>query len=198
MTSVYIALSVILVVPVMSFSLVGLGLFFKEDRGNRVFKDGTSTTQYDLPQWLLWLTNPEDGLTGDHRGWYWNTYMAGRPDWWKMLIWSAWRNPFNYLKRFVIGIDIRNYAFNKVCGQDYVRDDFDSTGFQVLRAVPIEAGRFNKYSLYWVHRYGQSDHAFVMQLMWKIKLEHNTAVEKDEWDYFKGFTFEINPYKNIA
>jgi hypothetical protein len=197
MIALYI-LAGLLSTPVISFALVGVGLFFKVDKGERVFKDGTSTTQYDLPQWLLWSTNPEDGLTGDHRGWYWNVYMKGRPDWWKMLVWSAWRNPFNYLKRFIWGIDIRNYLFSKVVGQDYVRDDFDNTGFQILKATPTSKKGFNKYLLYWVYRYGKSDRALVIQLGWKIKLDHNHAVEADEWDYWKGLTFEINPYKGIS
>jgi hypothetical protein len=88
----------------LSFTLVGIGLLFKVPLGKRTFKDGTEVDNYELPHWLKWLQNHEDGLTGDKRGWYWNIYMAGRPAWWKMLIWSAWRNPFNYLKRVVLGV----------------------------------------------------------------------------------------------
>ena len=52
--------------------------------------------------------------------------------------------------------------------------------------------------LYYVKRYGNSNRALVIQLGNKIKLEHNTAVEQDEYDYFKGFTFEVNPFKDIS
>lgn len=190
-------LSIIATLAIISFIIVGTGLFFKVKQGERKFKDGTRTTQYDLPQWLLWSTNPEDGLTGDSRGWYWNIYMKGRPDWWKMLIWSAWRNPFNYFKRFILGINIKNYTFTKLYGDDYVRDDFDSTGFQILKATRMGGGS-SRYSLYWVKQYGSTDRAMVIQLGWKIKLSHNGAVYKDEVDYYKGFTFEINPYKDIS
>ena len=194
-----IFLYILLSIPLISFLLVGVGLFFKKDMGKRTFDNGETIDCYELPDWLKWCQNTEDLLMGDHpRGWYWFTYMAGRPAWWKMLVWSAWRNPFNYLKRFVIGIDVRNYIFTKVVGQDYVRDDFASTGFQILKATPISGKGFSKYSLYWVYRYGTSDRALVMQLGWKIRLSHNSVVEEDEWDYWKGFTFEVNPYKDIA
>jgi len=54
---------------VTSFLLVGIGLPFKRTIGSRDFEDGTSVIQYELPNWLKWLQNPEDGLTGDKRGW---------------------------------------------------------------------------------------------------------------------------------
>ena len=49
--------------------LVAAGLPFKINKGVRFFEDNTSTQQYDLPVWLKWLQNPEDGLTGDRRSW---------------------------------------------------------------------------------------------------------------------------------
>lgn len=80
-------LYIILAYLIITFGLVGIGLFFKKDLGYKTFKDGTVIQNYELPDWLKWLQNPEDNLTGDKRGWYWNIYMAGRPAWWKMLIW---------------------------------------------------------------------------------------------------------------
>jgi len=179
------------------FILVGFGLFFKHRLGIREFEDGTIIQNYELPDWLKWLQNPEDNLTGDKRGWYWNIYMAGKPDWFKMLWWSAWRNPFNYLKRVVIGVDIRDYTFHKLCGQDYVRDDLRSTGFQILYAKP-KGGGFPRPMLYWVRTWGSSSRAIVWQFGWKIKLEHNSATYKNEWDHFKGLTFEPQVFKNIS
>lgn len=173
--------------------LVGIGLPFKVDKGVRYFDDGTSTQHYDLPRWLLWLTNKKDGLTGDRRGWYWNEYMAGLPAWFKMLIWSGWRNPWNYLKRHIIGINVRDYSISKVIGDGYVRDDFNSTGFQILKATHKITGS-NRFALYWVRRWDKSNRAIVVQLGWKIKLSHNLV----DVDKFVGFTFEPNPFKDIS
>jgi hypothetical protein len=53
---------------VTSFLLVGIGLPFKRTIGSRDFENGTSVIQYELPHWLKWLQNPEDGLTGDKQG----------------------------------------------------------------------------------------------------------------------------------
>ncbi len=178
--------------------LVAMGLPFRRYLGIRKFTNGLQTNDYELPDWLLWLHNPEDHLTGDKRGWYWFEYFpAWVPAWFKMLWWSGWRNPFNYLKRVVIGIDILDYTFHKLCGQDYVRDDMRSTGFQILYAKP-KAGGMVKPMLYWVRPWGKTTRALVWQWGWKIKLEHNTAVYEEQWDYFKGFTFEPQFYKDIA
>ena len=155
----------------------------------------------DLPNWLKPWQNIEDGLRGDHRGW-WDANCFGEDSskLINMFWWSAIRNPFNYCKRFVLGCDTREYVFTKLHGQDYVRDDFDSTGFQVIKATPLSTSsvKLPRYMFYWVFRYGESNRALVVQLGNKIKLEHNGAVEVDEYDYFKGFTFEINPFKEIS
>ena len=180
-------LYLILTIIFLPALLVAFGLFFKVDKGVRYFDDGTSTQQYDLPQCLLWLTNPKDGLTGDHRGWYWNTYMIGKSSWVKMWWWSAFRNPWNYLKRHIIGINVKNYTITKVCGQDHVRDDLNSTGFQILRAGWRPA-------LYWVKQWGNSNRAIVLQIGWKLHLKHNDIID-DKW---VGITFEPNPYKDIS
>lgn len=181
---------------VLSFLLVGIGLCFKKDLGVRTFTDGYTVQNYELPDWLKWLQNPEDNLTGDKRGWYWTVYMDGKPAWFKMLWWSAWRNPFNYLKRVVIGIDIRQFSFHKLCGADEVRDDFYQTGFQILYAKPLMGG-WPRPMLYWVRRWGYSNRAIVVQLGWKIKLSHAGATYSYKWDYFKGLTFEVQPAKKI-
>lgn len=188
----------------MSFILVGVGLLFKKDMGKRTFNNGETIDCYELPDWLKWCQNPEDLLMGDHpRGWYWFTYMAGRPDWWKMLVWSGFRNPFNYWKRIATGCDIRTHKIVKLAGVDYVRDDFDSEGFQILKAIPtkgdrVDTSRISKPALYWVRRWGKTNRAIVVQLGWKIKLSHNEAVYDNELDYFKGWTFEIQPFKDIS
>ena len=182
--------------------MVAVGLPFAKPTRYIKFTQYKSPTsgvyQMQLPDWLKWFSNPEDGLTGDSRGWYWNTYFpAWVPSWFKMWWWSGVRNPYNYLKRIVIGLDIRKFTFHKLCGQDYVRDDFNSCGFQILYARP-KSGWLVRPMLYWVRRWGQSDRAIVVQIGWKIKLSHNSAIEEDEWDNFKGVTFEPNFYKDIS
>ena len=120
----------------LAMALVAIGLLFKKDLGARTFKNGVTVQNYELPNWLKWLHNPEDHLTGDKRGWYWCEYMAGEPAWLKMWWWSAWRNPLNYFKRVVIGVDVRGYTFHKLCGQDYVRDDYAARAFKFFTLNP--------------------------------------------------------------
>jgi len=177
--------------------LVAIGLPFKQEQGLRTFDNGDPTIQYDLPDWLRWLQNVEDGLTGDSRGWYWHEYFpAWVPDWYKSWWWSAWRNPWNYLKRNVIGIDVREFTFHKLVGEDYVRDDLDSQGFQILYAMPND-GIFPRPMLYWVKEL-HNGRGICFQFGWKIKLNHNNAIYLDEHDNFKGWTFEPNPYKDLT
>ena len=194
----YLAAILVFTLVIVPAILVAVGLFFKQDLGLRHFTDGTTIQAYELPNWLSWLQNPVDNLTGDSRGWYWNIKMAGKPAWFKMWWWSGVRNPWNYLKLRVIGIDMREHVVTKIIGQDVVRDDFINTGFQILRAGRYYACNYrDKYSLYWVMRWFKSNRAIVMQLGWKIKLSHNGMTEENENKYWKGFTFEVNPIKRI-
>ncbi len=190
-------ISILTIFIILPATLVAIGLPFKQYLGMRYLDDGVSIPHYDLPNWLKWLQNPEDGLTGDSRGWYWNVKMKGKPAWFKMWWWSGVRNTYNYLKRFIIGIDIRKFTFHKLCGADYVRDDLINQGFQILYAKPKD-GWFPRPMLYWVRQWGDSNRAIVLQIGWKIKLEHNGTAYEDEWDYYKGLTFEPNPYKDIS
>ena len=173
--------------------LVAIGLPFKKHLGLRDFADGSVIDLYDLPDWLWFLQNPKDGLTGDGRGWFWNIKAAGWPAWLKMLWWSGWRNPWKYLKDRVFGINVRHYVMTKIIGQDHVRDDFRSTGFHILKATP-KSGGFNKYTVYYVRRWGESKLALVFQLGQKIKLSHNDVTD-DKW---VGVTLELNPFKDIS
>ncbi|GEM_PF-3721121 len=191
-------LLIVLALLLLPFVLVGAGLLFKRPMGTRTFANGLTIRDYELPPCLRWLHNPEDHLTGDKRGWYWCEYFPNWvPAWFKMLWWSGWRNPFNYLKRVVMGVDIRDYTFHKLCGQDYVRDDLRSTGFQILYAKPKKGGMVRPM-LYWVRPWGNSTRAIVCQWGWKIKLAHGDAEYDNEWDYFKGLTFEPQLFKDIS
>ena len=142
--------------------------------------------------------NLEDSSIGDHRGWWdANSFGADSRKFVNRFWWLAVRNPFNNFKRFVLGCDVRKYTITKLAGQDYVRDDFDSVGWQLLKATPKD-GWLPRYQLYIVKRYKDSDRALVVQIGNKIRLEHNNVVEADEYDYWKGWTLEINPFKDIS
>ena len=197
-----ILLYIILAIILIPMIVVAIGLPFAKPVRWIEFtlhkKPLSGVYQLQLPNWLKWFSNPEDGLTGDVRGWYVNEYFpAWVPMWFKMWWWSGVRNPYNYLKRITFGVDIRKFTFHKLIGDDYVRDDFDNTGFQILYAKP-KNGWFPRPMLYWVRRWGKTDRGIVVQIGWKIKLDHNTDVEAVEWDNFKGCTFEPNPYKDIS
>ena len=144
-----------------------------------------------LPKWAWLWDNDGDGARGDKRGWFWCEYMPDMPEAFKYWFWLAIRNPANNFKRFILGFDIRTETIETIYGEDYVRDDFNSTGFQLVRA-----GR--RYHLYYVRRYSNSPRALVIELGNKFRVEHNGKTYESEHKYFKGFTFEVNPYKDIS
>lgn len=145
--------------------------------------------------------NIEDSSTGDHRGWWdANCFKGNSRLWINRFWWLAIRNPFNNFKRYILGIDSRQYNYSLLAGQDYVRDDLQSTGWQFLKASPKlgSSKRLPRYQFYLVARWGGSTRALVVQLGNKMKLSHQDRVEKEEIDYFSGFTFEVNPWKDIS
>lgn len=185
--------------------LVPIGLLFKtrEDATMMHFthyNTGRFWVKEDLPNWLQWYQNDEDGLRGDHRGWWdANCFGGDSSKLINMFWWSAIRNPFNYFKRFIIGCDVRHYCIVKLAGQDYVRDDFDSTGWQILKAIPVNKEiKLPRYTFYGVFRYGKTNRALVIQLGNKIRLSHNGNINENWYDYYKGFTMEVNPFKDIS
>lgn len=181
--------------------IVPIALLFPDDS----LKDGTYILSSDghewwlrqLPMWAKLWNNKIDGTLGDDDFRYAsrdipfglkNTSFLGQ--YW----WMAFRNPFNYFKRFMLACDVREDVVEKVAGQDYVRDDLRSTGWQFLKC-----GKY--YAFYGVWKWKWSDtHAVVIQLGNKFDLQDNfKAYPSDqEYKYFKGFTFEINPYKDIS
>lgn len=188
----------LIVVPVMLL----FGKFDEESQKKfTVFNTNRYWIREKFPKVFWPWDNIEDSSTGDHRGW-WDLHSFGSDS--RRFInrfwWLAIRNPFNNFKRYVIGCDVRNYTISKLAGQDYVRDDFNSTGWQLLKASPKrDSGVWlPRYTFYLVARWGTSDRALVVQLGNKIKLSHNAEEFDKEIDYWKGFTFEINPWKDIS
>lgn len=150
-----------------------------------------------LPKWLLPWDNILDGITGDSRGYY-QAYSKDWPPFLAMWWWTAFRNPANYFKRFIIACDITKTRTTKLAGQSYVRDDLYSTGWQFLVAVDGFEYK-NYYQLYVVKRWFNSSRALVIQLGFKFKLDDELIDYSDsEYKKFKGFTFEIAPFKFIG
>lgn len=150
----------------------------------------------NLPKWAKLWDNKIDGTLGD-TAFRWasrdipfglkNTSYLGQ------FWWMAVRNPANYLKRFILSCDVRKNKVEKIAGQDYVRDDLDSTGWQFLKC-----GKF--YTFYGVWKWPKTERAVVVQLGNKFDLEDNykTYPKDQDYKYYKGFTFEINPFKFIG
>jgi hypothetical protein len=149
-----------------------------------------------LPSWAKPWDNIVDGTLGDD-DFRWagrdipfglkNTSFLGQ------LWWMAIRNPFNYTKRFILSCDVRKNKIEKLAGQDHVRDDLKSTGWQFLKC-----GKF--YTFYGVFKYPKTERALVIQIGNKFDLEDNnkTYSEEQEYKYFKGFTTEVALYKFIG
>lgn len=184
---------------VMGIFLMPIFLLFLDDsKKKETYKtDGKNEWWLrHLPTWAKWWNNPIDGTLGDDDfrwagrdisfGWK-NTSFLGQ--YW----WMAVRNPFNYFKRFVLACDVRNNRVVKLAGQDYVRDDINSTGWQFLKC-----GKF--YTFYGVWRYDNTNRAFVVQLGNKFDLQDNLKEypSYQEYKYFKGFTFELQIWKDIG
>jgi hypothetical protein len=148
-----------------------------------------------LPTWALWWDNKIDGTLGDDSfrwasrdipvGWL-NTSLAGQ------FWWMAIRNPFNYFKRFILACDVRKNEVVKLAGQNRVRDDIQSTGWQFLKC-----GKFYTFYGVWII---SGSRALVVQLGNKFDLDDNFKAYPYayEYKYLKGFTFEINPCKDIS
>lgn len=152
-----------------------------------------------LPK-LFWMwSNDEDGALGDKRGWWdANTPFGNCRSFMSKFWWLAVRNPFNNASRFssFFACNITNKDWEWY-GQEYVRDDFSNTGWQLVFATDKDTKKIHG-GFYWVHRWGSSNRALVVQLGNKIYPRHRWVVENDPIESFKGFTFEINPFKDIS
>jgi hypothetical protein len=183
---------------VLGLFLVPIFLLFPDDSKkyeNYKKQDGNEWWLRTLPSWALWWDNKVDGTLGDDDyrwasrdipfGWK-NTSFMGQ--YW----WMAIRNPFNYFKRFILACDVRENEVVKLAGQDKVRDDLNTTGWHFLKC-----GKFYTFYGVWVI-YGSR--AVVIQLGNKFDLEDNFKgyTSEKEYKYLKGFTFEVNPFKDIA
>lgn len=145
-----------------------------------------------LPSWAWLWDNDHDGARGDKRGWYTMEWNPHWPDWLKHYFWLAFRNPANNFKRHILGVDLRKCDIELLAGNFKVRDDQQNKGWQF-----VSLGGF-RYHLYLVKEYGDSGRALVIQLGNKVEPRHVNVTYEEERKYWKGFSFEINPYKDIT
>lgn len=165
----------------------------------------SSHTKQVFPRIFWPWDNLEDSSMGDIRGWWdRNCYKQDATLFVNRFWWMAVRNPFNNFKRYVLGCDIREYDIEKLFGDDYVRDDLKNHGCMLLKASPSPFSkkvvpRYHFYLVWpWKHVVGGSTRAVVIQIGNKIHLSHDVDTEEDVYDYWKGWTFEINPWKDIG
>ncbi|WP_073673013.1 DUF7338 family protein [Pseudomonas aeruginosa] len=151
-----------------------------------------------LPAWAWYWSNDRDGALGDKRGW-WHLnapFALGCYHWLSMFWWLAIRNPANNM-RFspLFGCPVTECEF-RYWGQAEVEDDPGKGGWRLLLATHRNTGR-RYYGLYWVWQWSAS-RAVVVQLGFKGEpsdwTEDYTGDLSGQW---KGFTFEVNPGKNI-
>lgn len=151
-----------------------------------------------LPAWAWLWSNDRDGAAGDKRGW-WHLnapFGLGAFHWFSMFWWLAIRNPANN-PRFspLFGCPVTECDYRH-WGQVEVEDDPGKGGWRFLLATNRKTGR-RYYGFYWVWQWSAA-RAVVVQLGFKP--------EPSDWaeDYsgdlsrqWKGFTFEVNPWKKI-
>lgn len=152
-----------------------------------------------LPQWAWLWSNDRDGAVGDKRGW-WHTntpFGLGAHHWLSMLIWLAFRNPANNA-RFtrLMGCPVTECDF-EFWGDEVVKDRVGQGGRRFLVATHRNTGR--RYSgLYWVKTWS-SKRALVVQIGFKGEpSDWAEDYSNDPSRQWKGLTFEVNPWKNIA
>lgn len=162
---------------IMGIFLMPIFLLFVDDSKKELTYRTDGVNEWwlrTLPKFALFWDNKIDGTLGDDDYRYAsrdipfglkNTSFLGQ--YW----WMAFRNPFNYFKRFILACDVRKDIVEKIAGQDYVRDDLRSTGWQFLKCGK---GILPYYAFYGVWKWKWSDtHAVVTQLGNKFDPQDN-------------------------
>lgn len=149
-----------------------------------------------LPRWAWLWSNDRDGALGDKRGWWHKNAPLGlgADHWFSMFWWLAIRNPANnmrFTRLFGCPVTQTRCVY---WGQREVEDDPGRGGWRFTWA---RGGGWSWFGFYWVREWSAT-RALVVQLGFKG--------EPEDWDedyaddlsrQWKGFTFEINPVKNI-
>lgn len=151
-----------------------------------------------LPAWAWLWSNDRDGAAGDKRGW-WHLnapFGLGAYHWLSMFWWLAIRNPANNA-RFspLFGCPVTECDY-RYWGREVVKDKPGLGGWRFLLATHRGTGR-RFYGFYWVLEWSAT-RAVVVQLGFKPEpsdfAEDYSADSSRQW---KGFTFEVNPWKGI-
>lgn len=186
---------------ILGFFIVPVALLFrKTDESTK-----TPFTQYEgnwvfvtLPDWAWCWSNDRDGAIGDKRGW-WNEnapFGLGAYHFFSMYWWLAFRNPANNL-RFtkLFGCPVVDCTF-VYDGDKYVKDKYGMDGKRFIIATHKETDR-KYYGFYMVKTYNEK-RALVIQLGFKCQPSNwEEDYSEDPTKGWKGFTFEVNPYKDI-
>lgn len=196
----------IVVIPLILLGLVvvPIALLFPNDSQKvDTFKTALDTGSVwwlrTLPKWANLWDNPYDGFLGDDSfrwadrdmpfGWKNTGYLA-------QCWWGAVRNPLHNFKSFKITCDIRRCVYEKLAGQDFVRDRPDSTGFQFLTCVRDDGKRF--FRIYWVYQWPGTQRAAIVELGHEFRRDHWQQDYGDRgFKNLKGFAFLIHPCKVI-
>lgn len=190
-----------IVCVLLGFIIVAVALPFRKES-----KIKYPMTQYagewwhvGLPEWAWIWSNDRDGLLGDRRGW-WKTHTPlGQhyTSFFSMYWWAAIRNPANNLRyTSLMGCNVEDCDY-VLHGDKIVEDDVGLGGKQLVIATDRNTGK--QYAgLYVVYEYPfWKKHALIIQLGFKIKPSSFEDIELGHPANIKGFTWEINPFKNI-
>lgn len=175
------------VLIVAGLFVVAIALPFRVSRTS--VSDGRAII--NLPRWAWLWGNDYDGLLGDKRGWWKDNTVFCLPVnslfamWW----WAAIRNPANNMRR----VSLFSCPANK-CDIDFIGHLVveDKPGMSGWRFIVARLGGRCWYGFYFVRQWSAA-RAFVVQLGFKIKPSHKNDPSAKE----KGFTFEVNPVKEI-
>jgi hypothetical protein len=151
-----------------------------------------------LPGWASPWDNVFDGVTGDKRGWFANWCAErGYGPFMQRYIWTAIRNPANFLSRVLCGIDVSHCEISKIAGADEVEADQGKPGWQVLTATDEFGRRYFRLFAELIYPFS-STHHFLLDVGWKIKLEHNNIKYEDPpSERWKGCVMTISPWKEL-
>lgn len=208
---------------ILGLIVVPLALLFPNDDQKEATYKRNETTGSEwwirtLPKWAYLWDNTIDGFLGDDN-WRWSdrdipygiydkgflvtlirkihpTFFVKNTDYFGQLLWAL-RNPINQFKRFILTCDVRECTYELLAGQEYVRDDMESQGWHFLKATDSKGKSYYRY--YYVKAYKNKTKAFTAEFGFKFDrsdfLEDYTG---REYKAYKGFTFLVNPYKEIG
>lgn len=143
----------------------------------------------NLPMWAYIWGNDFDGAWGDKHGNWKGVFGFDKYHFVSMFWWLAIRNPANNMRRIGLWQCPVEGSSCSVIGKSAVRDAPGEGGWQFVTFT--NAGK-DYYGFYLVHEWN-AERAFVVRLGFKIQ-----PSQIGSGDQPKGFTFKVNPWKNIA